>query len=660
MPIRSFLKKTVIVLLAFAMLACQKTPAPVINIKTSSIEIDYRFTPVSISYSIDFADEGELTAENTARWIHNITVEENVISLVADENDTERLRSAIITLKYPGAESVAIQIIQSYAISKVLLTPSSTEFEYSGGRGFFTYIVENKRDGVDVTVHSDNLWIADVVKTEEGVSYTVAENNAGAQRTGEIVVSYGSYAQSEYIITQKWSAPTITFIPSSAEFEYQGGAGSFTFKIYNPRNDVVTTVKSNCTWITDVVKTDNIVNFRVAENNDGSQRIGKIIVSYGTFVQSEYIVSQKWTAPAIMLTPSSTEFDYSGGTGAFTFMIDNHRSGTDITVKSDCSWVTDIRNTENGVSFSVSENNDGSYRTGKIVLSYGSYTQSEFIINQKWAASTVTLTPPSAEFDYSGGTGSLTFIINNPRKKAEVFVTSNCIWINNTQKTDNNVSYSVMENNSGSQRTGKIVVSYGSYAQAEYIIYQKWAAPIIVLTPSSAEFDYYGGTGTFVVDVKNPRQGGTLSFNNQYDWITNVVQNPDGICYSVMVNYSGLQRKKEITISYGNNVSTYYSIVQRGHPITSIVLDKSSINLLVGDNDNIKVVSVNPDDSELIWSSSDATVATVDAKGLVRAIKSGECMVTVRSSSGGEMATCAVCVKNLEGGNEGIGEIVWK
>lgn len=563
-------KWALIIIQAFVMSACRKTPTPIINIKTYTIEVDYKLTPVSIPFSIDYADGGKLTAENTAQWIHDIIVEDNNVNLVVDENDTDRLRSAIITLKYPGAESVVVHISQSYAISKVVLTPSSADFDYLGGSGSFFYTVENKRDGVEVTIDSDNQWIADVAKTENGVSYIVAENNTGAQRTGKVVVSYGHYAQAEYIITQKWSASTITLLPSSAEFDYQGGFGSFSFKIDNPRSNEETSVKSNCTWITDVTKTDNVVSFRVAENNAGMHRIGKIIVSYGSYVQSEYIVSQKWAAPTIQLTTSSAEFNYSGGTGTFSFMVSNPRSDAELVVNSNCSWVTDIKKTENAVSFSVSENNDGSHRTGKIIVSYGSYTQSEFIINQKWAA------------------------------------------------------------------------------------------PVIVLAPSSAEFEYFGGTGAVNVDINNPRHGATLIFNNQYDWITNVVQTTNEIRYSVSVNYSGIQRKKVVTIDYGNYVSTNFSIVQKGHPITSIALNKTSINLLVGSTDNIKVVSVSPEDSELFWTSSDSTVVAVDSNGLIRAIKVGGCDITVQSSSGGEIAICTVRVNNIEGGNEGMGEIIWK
>lgn len=44
------------------------------------------------------------------------------------------------------------------------------------------------------------------------------------------------------------------------------------------------------------------------------------------------------------------------------------------------------------------------------------------------------------------------------------------------------------------------------------------------------------------------------------------------------------------------------------------------------------------------WSSSDETVATVDADGIVTALKVGSCKITVATDDGNKTATCDVSV----------------
>ncbi|WP_411678827.1 cell wall-binding repeat-containing protein [Clostridium thailandense] len=67
--------------------------------------------------------------------------------------------------------------------------------------------------------------------------------------------------------------------------------------------------------------------------------------------------------------------------------------------------------------------------------------------------------------------------------------------------------------------------------------------------------------------------------------------------------------------------------------VDSITLDKTQLNLNSGDTANIKA-AVNPanaTDKDIIWTSSDSTVASVDSNGKITAIKAGTAVITATS-----------------------------
>jgi len=80
--------------------------------------------------------------------------------------------------------------------------------------------------------------------------------------------------------------------------------------------------------------------------------------------------------------------------------------------------------------------------------------------------------------------------------------------------------------------------------------------------------------------------------------------------------------------------------------VTGISLAPETLTLNVGESSNLNA-AVQPDEAtnkNLIWSSSDTGVATVDANGKVTAVKAGSAVITVKSEDGGKTATCNITV----------------
>ena len=97
--------------------------------------------------------------------------------------------------------------------------------------------------------------------------------------------------------------------------------------------------------------------------------------------------------------------------------------------------------------------------------------------------------------------------------------------------------------------------------------------------------------------------------------------------------------------------------------VESVTLNRTSAELTEGDELTL-TATVKPDNAtnkNVIWSSSNETVVTVDGDGKITAIKEGTANIIVKSEYGGITATCAVTVKirtnDSDGSNEDFYEV---
>ncbi len=96
------------------------------------------------------------------------------------------------------------------------------------------------------------------------------------------------------------------------------------------------------------------------------------------------------------------------------------------------------------------------------------------------------------------------------------------------------------------------------------------------------------------------------------------------------------------------NVSTSCRITVL-QPVTSISLDRSSISLDSADNYQLSayIYPTTASNKNVVWESSDPSVATIDDNGMVTALKKGTTMITVKSTDGSNVSdSCTVTVRN--------------
>ena len=101
-----------------------------------------------------------------------------------------------------------------------------------------------------------------------------------------------------------------------------------------------------------------------------------------------------------------------------------------------------------------------------------------------------------------------------------------------------------------------------------------------------------------------------------------------------------------ITAKAGDKTATCaVTVKKKVVAVESVTLDQDSITLMIGENCTLKA-TVSPDnatDKTVSWTSSDASVASVDASGKVTAVKVGTATITAKA--GDKSATCAVTVE---------------
>lgn len=114
-------------------------------------------------------------------------------------------------------------------------------------------------------------------------------------------------------------------------------------------------------------------------------------------------------------------------------------------------------------------------------------------------------------------------------------------------------------------------------------------------------------------------------------------------------------------IDYAGNTSTYrvFLNVEPTDVVESITIDKTSMSLIKGNNAKL-TAKANPktlSDRSVTWTTSDESIATVNADGMISALSEGTCTITAASVMNPEVTTsCEVEVKVIA---EDLNGFVW-
>ena len=566
----------------------------------------------------------------------NYTIQDGTIYTSSTLKGPIELKDGILTV---GGKRYAAMEGFSTSPYSTIVVESEVTFPYTDQDISIPFSIDKPIPAGETGVSTnDSQWITNL-KVEDG-AITGHLSATSTDRSGSIKLSY-THATDVLVTVKQAPSTFIRPVSDSLTLEYSASTQTLGYTIENPVATSTLKATSSVSWISDIQVSGTQISFKVSENNTGNNRNGALTLSYVGAADVTVPITQKWSASSITLTPSSQTADYTDGSFSFDYAIGNPREGASVTAASQVNWITNVVVSGNTISYKVAENNSGAQRSGKIKLSYGSYATAEFTVTQTWTTSSITMTPSSQTTDYTEGSFSFNFAVSNPRANTTVTAASQNDWITDVKLTGTTISYKVAENNSGAQRSGKIKLTYGSHATAEFTVTQNWTASSITMTPSSQTADYLGGSFNFSYAITNPRTNASVTAASQADWITNVAVSGNTISYKVAENNLGAQRTGKIKLTYGSYASAEFSVTQTVKPVVSLTLNKSELALLSGASETL-IATVDPADAALQWSSNKTSVATVDQNGKVTAVGYGTATISVKA--GDKTASCIVTV----------------
>ena len=101
-----------------------------------------------------------------------------------------------------------------------------------------------------------------------------------------------------------------------------------------------------------------------------------------------------------------------------------------------------------------------------------------------------------------------------------------------------------------------------------------------------------------------------------------------------------------LSVDYATSVFTYYT--NSGSLATGITISQTSLSMNSGTTAQLSA-TLSPEGAfgSVTWTSSDESVATVDANGVVTAVAGGNCTITATASGSLQTATCSVSVTQM-------------
>ena len=165
-------------------------------------------------------------------------------------------------------------------------------------------------------------------------------------------------------------------------------------------------------------------------------------------------------AASLRLNSSSVDVSYDGGSNSVSYRLENSLDYLKVECTTNKSWITDIKSSNNKISFTVKANGEYKSRSGIITVDYGTNSYSITVKQAARPAPTFTLSKSSLTVDSSGGSHSVGFTIENPIDGESVSVSDNQSWITNLSASGGKITFKTTDNTSTESRTGTITATY--------------------------------------------------------------------------------------------------------------------------------------------------------------------------------------------------------
>ena len=350
-------------------------------------------------------------------------------------------------------------------------------------------------------------------------------------------------------------------------------------------------------------------------------------------------------APELTLTSSSNiEFSADGSSGSITFTANQ-----DWTARANDSWVSVSPSSgaasDGAVTVTVRCNANTTYedRSTTVTIKMGDLSQT---VSVKQPANKGIVLPKQV-FDLQSDTRSIDVEV---QANVQYSVSTSANWIKQVGTkalSSKTLSFSIEENKTYDPREGKITIKPTEGNVQEQVITVRQAQKAAMnVEKTSYEMPYGGGE----IEIK-VESNVSFDVTPNVDWLhytQTKALSSSTICIKVDENTTFSNREGKIEIAQKNgSLKHTITVKQAGRiAVTSVELNMASLQMREGDTETL-VATVKPDnatDKTVTWSSSDVSIASVDASGKVTAIKEGSATITAKA--GDKTASCSVIIEN--------------
>lgn len=340
-----------------------------------------------------------------------------------------------------------------------------------------------------------------------------------------------------------------------------------------------------------------------------------------------------------------------GGDAKVSFTATENWTASIINTKAD-SWISLDKTSGSAgsvtITITVQGNDTPDDRSATVQIKAGK-TTIDIVVSQK-GKDALTTTASKNEFGPEGG--ELTIEV-----KANIDFTYSIAegckdWISESGTkalTTTTLTFKIAKNEDVKKREGTITVK-SSLGEEVIKVYQSGTEPTIVITKN--EYSVKAEGETIQVEVSS-NVNVEMAIPDDCDWIkeekTKAIST-NTFYLNVLENTSLESRTAKVVFKNAENgLAEEVTINQTGREaiqVESISLDKTELEITEGDKETLvaTVLPENADNKNVIWTSSDESVATVK-DGVVTAIKAGEATITAKTEDGEKTATCSVTVK---------------
>lgn len=383
----------------------------------------------------------EATVPADVQWVHDIVVEENVVTFLVDAN-TGAARSTTMTLSYANAVPVELAISQAKANGISATAPAI--FAAEGGNGSFNYsVVAIEGESLTATVAEDVKWIHDINVTATAVEFIVDANTATAPREAVMTLAYAGESKA---VTVKQAAA----VPTEQAFE-------ISFSEVTPASAYVNIVPKdpNVTYMFKSCTSSNLKSY------EGDTLLEKA---------ANYAINQAGT----------WLFPFFGSANKDNFTSGNYPAADAAEGSNMFSWVL-YNEDEVAYMLVAGINVNEATKKAEVALT----TAVSLVEVPLLPKPDITIATETLEVSHEAGSNGTTFTVTNPVEGIKATASTKNSWIKNINIVNDKIAFEYEENPYAAPRQATITFEY-DYADYARKLVVKQAG-----NPSAEQYKFY-------------------------------------------------------------------------------------------------------------------------------------------------------------------------